>query len=319
MINITHIKQAQERIRGMVHRTPLIGSKTFSHICKNKIFLKPENFQKTGAFKIRGALNVVLSLEPPKGKRGIITASSGNHGQAVALAGAISGYPATVVMPKNASAAKVDAVQGYGAEIIFHGTSSMERIDRAEEVCREKGLTFIHPFNDPLVMAGQGTIGLEILEDMPQVEQVLVPIGGGGLISGIAVAIKETRPDIKIIGVEPEQSNSMYLSIRSGQRRELQNIVSIADGLKTTIPGTNTFPLVRKYVHDILLVSEEEIRAAMMLLLERCKLLVEPSGAVTVAALLAHKVAPMGRKTVAVLSGGNIALRDLASFISENP
>lgn len=280
------------------------------------LFLKPENLQRTGAFKIRGALNAVLSLETEKGQRGIITASSGNHGQAVALAGAITGYPATVIMPEDASPAKVDAVRGYGARVIFCGTSSRERIEMAEDLCLSKGLTFIHPFDDPLVMAGQGTIGLEIISDLPDVDNVLVPVGGGGLISGIATAIKETDPKIRITGVEPEQSNSMYLSIQAGERQQLDNIVSIADGLKTSIPGRNTFPVVQKYVDDIILVSEEEIRKAVLILLERCKILVEPSGAVTVAALISGRIHLDDNRTVAVLSGGNLALKDLAGFLS---
>lgn len=316
MVDLNSIKQARDRIGKMIHRTQLMSSRTLSLMTGNIVYLKPENLQKTGAFKIRGALNAVLSLDPQKGKRGIITASSGNHGQAVALAGAMSGYPATVVMPENASSAKVEAVKGYGAEVIFKGTSSKERIEKAEELCREKGLTFIHPFNDPLVIAGQGTIGLEILEDMPQVKQVLVPIGGGGLISGIATAIRNTRPDVKVIGVEPEQSNSMYLSVKEEKRQELKNITSLADGLKTTIPGTNTFHLVQKYVDSILLVSEEDITKAVLFLLERCKMLVEPSGAVTVAALLSSKIPAEKEKTVAVLSGGNVSLDVLSTILS---
>ncbi len=279
------------------------------------LFLKPENLQRTGAFKIRGALNAVLSLEAEKGQRGIITASSGNHGQAVALAGAITGYPATVIMPEDASPAKVDAVRGYGARVIFCGTSSRERIEMAEDLCLSKGLTFIHPFDDPLVMAGQGTIGLEIISDLPDVDNVLVPVGGGGLISGIATAIKETDPKIRITGVEPEQSNSMYLSIQAGERQQLDNIVSIADGLKTSIPGRNTFPVVQKYVDDIILVSEEEIRKAVLILLERCKILVEPSGAVTVAALISGRLSVKGLKSVCVLSGGNFSLPELGKVI----
>jgi len=282
---------------------------------ETSLFLKPENLQRTGAFKIRGALNAVLSLETEKGQRGIITASSGNHGQAVALTGAITGYPATVIMPEDASPAKVDAVRGYGARVIFCGTSSRERIEMAEDLCLSKGLTFIHPFDDPLVMAGQGTIGLEIISDLPDVDNVLVPVGGGGLISGIATAIKETDPKIRITGVEPEQSNSMYLSIQAGERQQLDNIVSIADGLKTSIPGRNTFPVVQKYVDDIILVSEEEIRKAVLILLERCKILVEPSGAVTVAALISGRLSVKGLKSVCVLSGGNFSLPELGKVI----
>lgn len=315
LIHLSDIKKAEGRIREQIHRTELITSETLDSMTGTSLFLKPENFQKTGAFKIRGALNAVLTLEVEKGQRGIITASSGNHGQAVALAGTISGYPATVIMPENASPAKIDAVRGYGAEVVFCGTSSKERIDMAEDLCRKKGLTFIHPFNDPLVMAGQGTIGLEILRDLPDVDNVMVPIGGGGLISGIATAIRETDPDIRITGVEPEQSNSMYLSIQAGERRQLDNIVSIADGLKTSIPGSNTFPVVQKYVDDIILVSEEDIRRAVLILLERCKILVEPSGAVAVAALLSGKLSVKGSKNVCVLSGGNFSLPELGRSI----
>ncbi|HPI98132.1 MAG TPA: threonine/serine dehydratase [Synergistales bacterium] len=298
-----------------MHRTNLITSRTLDSMTGTSLFLKPENLQRTGAFKIRGALNAVLSLEAEKGQRGIITASSGNHGQAVALAGAITGYPATVIMPEDASPAKVDAVRGYGARVIFCGTSSRERIEMAEDLCLSKGLTFIHPFDDPLVMAGQGTIGLEIISDLPDVDNVLVPVGGGGLISGIATAIKETDPKIRITGVEPEQSNSMYLSIQAGERQQLDNIVSIADGLKTSIPGRNTFPVVQKYVDDIILVSEEEIRKAVLILLERCKILVEPSGAVTVAALISGRLSVKGLKSVCVLSGGNFSLPELGKVI----
>jgi len=317
MINLTDVKQARERISGMIHRTSHVSSKTLSKRCGSEIYLKPENLQKTGAFKIRGALNAVMDLERSTALKGIITASSGNHGQAVAMAGSMAGYPAIVVMPEDASSAKVQAIRGYGAEVIFQGTTSRERIEKAEELCSQKDLTFIHPFNDPLVMAGQGTIGLEILEDLPEVQQVLAPIGGGGLISGISTAIKEIRPDVKVFGVEPEQSNSMYMSIQNKKRTERKDIVSVADGLRTSIPGTLTFPTVQKYVDDILLVSEKDIIRAMLLILERCKLLSEPSGAVTVAAMISGKLPEKGRKTVAVISGGNIALSNLAEMISD--
>ncbi|MCF7936216.1 MAG: pyridoxal-phosphate dependent enzyme [Synergistales bacterium] len=316
MLTLSEIEAARERIGDAVHHTPLVQSATLSAWARCKLSLKAENLQKTGAFKIRGALNAVLSLSPKEGKRGVVTGSSGNHGQAVALAAALAGYPATVVMPEDASPAKAAAVEGYGAEVLYCGTSSKARIEKARERCAEQGMTFIHPYDDPRVMAGQGTVGLEIVDDLPDVETVLVPTGGGGLLSGTATAVRELCPSARVIGVEPEQSNSMYRSLQAGEPTPLEGIVSIADGLKTTVPGRNNFPVVRRYVDDIALVSEEAIAETLLRLLERCKLLVEPSGAVAVAALLSGVVTGTG-KTVAVLSGGNVALPVLQRLIAE--
>jgi len=317
MITLQDIRAARERVAGIINRTYLDHSATFSRLCGNQVFLKPENLQKTGAFKIRGAANHILQLDPQRARGGVITPSSGNHGQAVAYAASRAGFPAVVVVPEDASPAKVAAIRGYGAEVIFCGTTSLERIEKARELARERGMAFVHSFDDPWVMAGQGTIGLEILEDLPDVDAVLVPIGGGGLISGIATAIKESRPGVKVFGVEPAGSNSMYLSCRAGQVTELKGVNTLADGLRTSKPGELTFPVVQKYVDDILLVEEEEIKAALVTLLERGKLLAEPSGAVTVAALLAGKVPLQGKKVVAVISGGNVDLKLVARLLEE--
>lgn len=317
MISLQDIREAEGRVAEVINRTCLDHSATFSRLSGNQVYLKPENLQKTGAFKIRGAANHVLQLDPRKARGGVITPSSGNHGQAVAYAASLAGYPAVVVVPEDASPAKVAAIKGYGAEVVFYGTTSLERIEKARELARERGMAFVHSFDDPWVMAGQGTIGLEILEDLPDVDAVLVPVGGGGLISGIATAIKESRPKVLVFGVEPAGSNSMYLSCRAGKATELKGVNTIADGLRTSRPGELTFPVVQKYVDDILLVSEEEIKTALVTLLERGKLLAEPSGAVTVAALLAGKVPLQGKKVAVVISGGNVDLKLVAKLLAE--
>ncbi len=317
MLNIQDIQRARERIAPYVNRTVLDPSETLSRLSGQKVFLKPENLQKTGAFKFRGAVNAVLSLAPEEGQRGVITGSSGNHGQAVAFAARIAGYPATIVVPEDASPAKVDAIGGYGAEVIRCGRFSSERIARARGLMEEKGMTFIHPFDNEKVMAGQGTIGLEIMEDLKDVEAVLVPVGGGGLISGIATAIRALKPSVRVYGVEPEGSNSMQLSVKAGRRTSPERIETLADGLRTNMPGESTFEVVREKVDDIILIGEDSIRQAMRLLLERGKLLVEPSGAVTVAALLERRLPCEGMKTVAVLSGGNVAMDLLLRIITE--
>lgn len=315
MLSLSDVVRARVRIASMVNRTVLDPSATLSGLCGNDVFLKAENLQKTGAFKFRGACNALMSLGREEGLRGVVTASSGNHGQAVACAAARLGYSAVVVVPVDASPAKVAAVEGYGAKVIPWGTTSLERLDKASELVRQEGMTFIHPYDDDRVMAGQGTIGLEIIDDLPDVDAVLVPIGGGGLLSGVATALKGIRPGIRVYGVEPERSNCMYRSLQAGKRTPLEGIATVADGLRTTIPGERTFEIVRRLVDDVLLVREEAIVEALLLLLERGKLLVEPSGAVTVAALLSGRFPLRHRKVVALLSGGNIALDRLEAFL----
>jgi threonine dehydratase len=316
VLTLSQIVQARARIASRVLRTPLESSSTVGRFCGNEVYLKAENLQKTGAFKFRGALNALLSLTAEEGERGVVTASSGNHGQAVACAAGLLGYRAVVVVPVDASEAKVDAIRGYGAEVVACGTTSTERLDKAADLVRQEGMAFVHPYDDERVMAGQGTIGLEIVDILPDVDAVLVPIGGGGLISGVATALKEIRPSIAVYGVEPKQSNSMALSLRAGKRTALEGIETLADGLRTTMPGEKTFDVVRRLVDDVLLVEEEAIVEAMVLLLERAKVLVEPSGAVSVAALLSGLFPLKGKKIVAVLSGGNVALGRLAEILA---
>jgi len=320
MIVLKDIHEARNRIHPFVHRTRLERSAALSDISGFDMWLKPECMQRTGSFKIRGALNRILSLSPEEGSRGIVTGSSGNHGQGVACASKMRGYPATIVMPEGGSPAKADAIRGYGAHVIFCGTKSDDRLALAAKMRDEQGMTMVHPYDDLYVMAGQGTLALEILEDLDDVAAVLVPTGGCGLIAGIATAIKETRPDVKVIGVEPVGSDSTGRSFHAGKRVRLDVIDTMADGIRASIPGELTFPVVHKYVDDMVLIPENSIPEAMKLILERCKILAEPTGAVTTAALLTPGVLPdslKGKKIVPIVSGGNVALYQLADILGK--
>lgn len=317
MITLQDIKDARERISKWAHTTPVFSSQTLNMISNNSVFLKAENLQKSGSFKFRGAMNFLLSLSNEDLKHGVVTGSSGNHGQALACAGKIVDTKVTVVVPEDVSTAKFSAMEGYGAKIEQCGRTSTERLKKAYEISQQTGAIFVPPFDHPWIMAGQGTIGLELVEQLGDFDAILVPCGGCGLISGISVAVKETLKDVKVYGVEPEQSNSTYLSFKAGHLVELKNINTIADGLRTAMPGRLTFPVVQKYVDDILLVSEEEIKKAVVFLLERMKLLVEPSGAVTVAALLFGKFPLKNKKVVTILSGGNVDLFAISEWIKE--
>ena len=316
-ISIKDVTDARERISRAVVRTPLFRSSTFSEWSGFEVFLKAENLQKTGSFKMRGASNKIMSLSPEEGRQGIITGSSGNHGQAVACIAARCGYGATVVIPEGCSPAKAASIKAYGADLIYCGTTSSERLAFADKFRREHGGIFVHPYDDPMVIAGQGTAGLEIIEDLEDVGAILVPTGGCGLISGIAIAVKEKNPGVKIFGVEPEGSNSTGLSFRNGKRTALDKINSVADGIRTTIPGELTFPLVQKYVDGMIEVTDGEILYAQRMLLERCKLLAEPTGAVALAAILSGALSGLrkGGKAVAILSGGNVSMPQLSEYL----
>jgi len=286
-----------------------------------KLFLKLENLQPIGAFKIRGAYNKIASLSPEERERGVITYSSGNHGQGVAYAARAVGAKAVIVMPRTAPAIKREAVAAMGAEVVLVGPSSLERQHRAEELARQHGYVMVPPFNDEQIIAGQGTMGLEILEDLPEVETVLAPVGGGGMISGIATAIKLSKPSVKIIGVEPELASDAQASLHEGhivQSTAEQVSLTIADGLRTESIGAINFEHIRNYVDDIVTVSESEIRDAVRRLATNPKTLAEPSGAVAVAAFLFHKdQLPDTMLNVAVISGGNIEPRVLQEIQNE--
>ncbi|MCL5096496.1 MAG: threonine/serine dehydratase [Candidatus Omnitrophica bacterium] len=273
------------------------------------VYLKLESLQRTGAFKARGALSKATTFSPGELKRGIICASTGNHGLGVAYASACLGARCTVVLPENGNPYKTVLLKQLGAEVLNHGTTSDERQEKVDQLCRERGYSQIHPFADPAVIAGQGTAGLEILEDLPDLDEVYVPIGGGGLISGIAVAIKEQHPRTRILGVEPERSNAMWEALRHDGPFALPRVDTIADGLAARITEALNYSIVRQYVDEIVLVSDQAIIESMLFLLEQAKVYAEPSGAASFAGLLARS-GGQGR-AVAVVSGGNITLEQL--------
>lgn len=307
MVSIEDIKAAAERVRGVARRTPILAT------VEANLFLKCENFQPMGAFKQRGAYNMIAQLPPDVRARGVITYSSGNHGNAVAMAAQLLGAPAVIVMPETAPAVKVDGAKSYGAEVLFAGRTSFDRKHKAEELAAARGLTIVPPFDHEWIIAGQGTVGLEIVEQMPDVRTVYVPVGGGGLIAGTSTAIKQLRPGITVIGVEPAGAAKMSTSLATGQPVTLEKTASIADGLLTLRPGDLTFAHVKTYVDRVLTVSEEQIASAVKWLFRNARIVAEPSGAATTAAYLAHG-APEG-KTVAVVSGGNVAPEDFARYI----
>lgn len=309
MVALSDIQAARQRLRGVAVHTPLIEFKLCAEDPR-RLFLKPENQQPIGAFKLRGAYNKIASLSAEDRKRGVITYSSGNHAQGVAYAARALGAKAVIVMPNNAPAIKREATAALGAEIVVVGPGSAERQAKAEELAAERGYVIVPPYNDEQIIAGQGTIGLEILEDMPEVEMVLAPVGGGGMLSGIATAIKLSRPSVKVIGVEPELAGDARASFRAGKIIEFpadEVSRTIADGLRTQSIGPINFGHIRQYVDDIITVTEDEIRQAMKYLASNSKTIAEPSGAVAVAGFIFHaSQLPRTKLNVAVISGGNI-------------
>jgi threonine dehydratase len=309
------IHEAYDRLKKRVRRTELIHSHFFSEKLGYPLYFKCENLQRTGAFKIRGALNFMTAKPRSALQKGVITASAGNHAQGVAFSADLLGVPATVYMPENTPLQKVLATRDYGAEVVLTGRNFDEACAAAIAAQKEAGALFVHPFDDPLVMAGQGTIGFEIIEELADVENVLVPIGGGGLISGIATAIKEIKPSVRMIGVQAASAPSALLSVKKGKIVQASVSSSLADGIAVKKPGKQTFPVIRDLVDEIVLVEEEEIAQSIVALLEKTKLLVEGAGAVTLAALLNGKVKDIGGKTVCLLSGGNIDVKTIATVV----
>lgn len=314
-LTLRHISEARNAIQSFVHRTPLDHSTTFSSLTGGKIYLKMENLQKTGSFKVRGAANKIVKLSLEDKKNGVLAASAGNHAQGVAMAASRLGIPATIVMPESAPLTKISATEGYGAKVILSGSVYDDAYQKAIEIQSETGATFIHAFNDLDVMAGQGTIGLEIVEDLPEVDTVFVPIGGGGLIAGIAVALKSLRPSVRIIGVEAAGACCMLHALQVGKPEPLGQASTLADGIAVKCAGDLTFETVSHYVDDIVTVEEEEISEAILTLMERSKCIAEGAGAVTIAAALQRKVNLTGQNTVLILSGGNIDVNFLAQII----
>jgi len=300
------LRAAAERLRDVAHRTPVATSRTLDEATGSTVFLKCENFQRGGAFKFRGAYNAVSRLGEEERRAGVLTFSSGNHAQAVALTGRILGLKTTVVMPMNAPAAKVEATRGYGAEVILYDPATESREEIAAGLREERGMTLIPPFDHPDVVAGQGTAALELFEEVGPLDAVFAPCGGGGLLSGTALAARGAAPGCRVFGVEPELADDATRSFRTGELHRVRNPPTVADGLRTPSMGTVTFPLVRAHVDEMLTVSEAGIVEAMRFLWMRTKLVVEPSGAVPVAALLAGIPELKGKRVGVVVSGGNV-------------
>ena len=319
MITPDDLRLAQRRVRGVALRTPLVPCPRGEE--GRLLYLKADNLQPTGAFKLRGAYNKISSLSPEERRRGVVAHSSGNHAQAVAYAASALGVRAVIVMPRGAPRVKTDATAAFGAEILFVGDDSAERVRRAEELAAEHGYVLVPPYDDETLIAGQGTVGLEILDDLPDVETVLVPVSGGGLISGVAAAIKQSRPEARVFGVEPELAADAQASLRSGKLVELpaeQVGRTIADGLRVRKLGHAPFEHIRAFVDDIITVSEDEILEAMRRMALRTRLVAEPSGAVTFAGYLFHRAElPATRLNVAVVSGGNVEPQLLARILAD--
>ncbi|KJS23075.1 MAG: threonine dehydratase [Clostridiaceae bacterium BRH_c20a] len=306
--------KAQEDLKGIVENTNLIYSRFFSSEYHNRIYIKPENLQVTGAFKIRGAYYKLNKLTEQEKQKGLIASSAGNHAQGVAYAAHKLGIGATIVMPKTTPLIKVEATKKYGVNVVLYGECYDDAFEKAKSLQKEKDYTFIHPFNDIDVITGQGTIALEIIQQLSEVDYIIVPIGGGGLISGIAMAAKILKPDIKIIGVEPEGANSMKASLAMNKIINLEKVTTIAEGVAVKRPGDITFPIIKNYVDDIITVSDFELMEAFLLLLEKDKLIGENAGVLSLAAL--KKIKEANKNIACVVSGGNIDVLTISSMIS---
>ena len=314
-VSLAQIQQAEQRIRNFIYFSPCQQSAALSEVTGQQVYLKLDNLQRTGAFKERGALNRILLLSEDEKRRGVIAASAGNHAQAVAYHATQRGVLARIVMPLMTPLVKTSATRGFGADVILHGANYDEACHEALRICDLEALTFIHPFDDPAVINGQGTIGLELLEQVQGLEAVVVPIGGGGLISGVACALKESNPKIRVVGVQTERLPSMLRAIENGGPVTLPAEATIADGIAVRRAGEITVPLVQRYVDEIVTVDEEEIANAIMVLLEREKTLAEGAGAVALAALLQKKTSLNGQRTAVLVCGGNIDVSLLARII----
>jgi threonine dehydratase len=314
-MNIDDMIIAREKMKGIVHTTPLDYSKTFSQLSHNEVYLKLENLQKTGSFKVRGSYNKLISLAKEELQKGVVAASAGNHAQGVAYSSHMLEVNCTIVMPKGAPLSKVLATKQYGAEVILEGNVFDEALAHALELSEKKNATFIHAFDDHAVIAGQGTVGLEILDQLPDVEAIICPVGGGGLLAGVAMAVKERNPHISVYGVQALACPSMKQSLLENKPVMVESAPTMADGIAVKKPGQKTFEIIQKYVDDLYCVDEMEIARTMLMVLERNKLLVEGSGACSLSALLYEKVELKEKKVVAVLSGGNVDMNFISRII----
>ncbi|MFH5832906.1 pyridoxal-phosphate dependent enzyme [Halalkalibaculum sp. DA384] len=301
---LSDIRTAHKLVRTHVHNTPVLTSRSLNSAAGCRVFLKCENFQKVGAFKFRGASNAIFSLSDGEARQGVATHSSGNHAQAVALAAQMRGIPAYIVMPENAPRVKVNAVSGYGANITFCESTLQARERALDRVVKETGATFIHPYNDPRIIAGQGTAALELIEEQPDLDTILAPVGGGGLLSGTAIAASG-NPDLNVVGVEPEEADDAFRSFQSGRLIPIEHTETIADGLRTSL-GDLTFACIQNHADEIVTVSETEIKNAMRFVMERLKIVIEASSAVPIAALMNGKVNGTIQNVGVIVSGGNV-------------
>jgi threonine dehydratase len=314
--DLRDIEAARMRLAGKVHRTPMLTSRTLGERLGAETYLKAELFQKTGSFKARGALNNIALLSDDERARGVITFSSGNHAAATAWAARAAGVSATVVMMETASPVKVAACRGYGADVVLHGATAMETLKEMERLRDVRGLTYVHPFDSPRTLAGTGTIGLEVLEDVPDVDTVVVGIGGGGLIGGVAAAIGQAKPAARVIGVEPTGADAMTRSLAAGEVVHLDRVDTIADGLAPPFVGALPLAVVQRYVEQVIVLTDDEIKEGMRFLIERCKLVVEPAGAAATAAVLCGKLSLRpGEKVATIVSGGNIDIPTLKRYL----
>jgi threonine dehydratase len=315
-LELEDVERAAQRLAGTAHRTPVLTSRTLDERTAARVHVKAECFQRGGAFKFRGAFNKISSLDEDALRRGVLAYSSGNHAQAVAIAAGLLGSQATIVMPEDAPAAKLDATRGYGAEVVPYDRWTESREEIGERLAAERGLELVKPYDDPLVMAGQGTVALELLADVPDLDVLLVPVSGGGLIAGSATAAKALRPGAHVVGVEPEAGDDTRRSLAAGERVHIDVPATIADGLQATEPGELTFEVNRRLVDEIVTVTDEEIVEAMVFLCDRLKVVAEPSGAVGLAALLSGKLEARERSVGVVLSGGNVGAARFAELVA---
>ncbi|MER7366856.1 threo-3-hydroxy-L-aspartate ammonia-lyase [Nonomuraea wenchangensis] len=315
-VTLDDVHDAAARLKGVAHRTPVLRSRTLDALAGAEVFVKCENLQRVGAFKFRGAYNAISRLTPEQLARGIATYSSGNHAQAVALAARELGSSAVIVMPEDTPLLKREATAGYGAEIVTYDRYTGDRVAIGEALAAERGLTLIPPYEHPHVIAGQGTATLELIEEVGELDALVVPIGGGGLIAGSATAAKGLLPGIRVIGVEPEAGDDTKRSLAAGERVSIPIPRTIADGMAAEIPGELTFSINRRLVDEVVLVSDDEIRQAMRTAFERMKTVVEPSGATPLAALLARRLGEPPRRVGVILSGGNVDVRRFAELVS---
>lgn len=316
MFNIDQIHEARERIHSRIHRTPVLTSRQFNDVAGKEVFFKCENFQRAGAFKIRGATNKIQSLTPDEKRQGIVAFSSGNHAQAVALAGREAGVRVLVAMPEDAPAAKVAGTRGYGAEVVFYDRHKQDREAFAMDLAERERLIMVPPYDDYFILAGQGTCGLELVEEVPELDAVLAPCSGGGLFAGVATAAKALNPKIRCYPVEPDTADDTRQSFLKGERVSIPPPPTIADGLRVQIPGKLTFPIVQKLADDVLTVTDEEILATLRFMLFRMKILVETSGVTAAAAVMFQKLPADVRRVGVILSGGNIDPDLLQSVIN---